>query len=130
VSTLIILALIFGAITAMLANRYERSGCAWFALGFFFGPFALIALLIESHKHVCSHCRSGISQYARICPHCRSELPGVSIDPDKMLPASTVPKGEILNMEDRPNPSDNVAKMVLILIGAILALVLLVKWLA
>lgn len=46
----LIFALICGILTAVLANHKGRSVVGWFFLGFFFGIFGLIAILVGSNK--------------------------------------------------------------------------------
>ena len=45
-----VIAIIFGVVCALIGNSKGRNPIAWFLLGFFFGLFALIAVLICTNK--------------------------------------------------------------------------------
>ena len=71
----LVLWLIFGITSAVIANSKGRSGCGWFALGILFGPFGLIvAFLPDTEKagttKKCPDCAEIIKAEARVCKHC------------------------------------------------------------
>ncbi len=81
---LLIIELGFAVATAMVASDRGRGKLAWFTLGLFLGPLALvIAYLTEplewkalengTHKK-CSFCAELVKFEARVCRHCGREF--------------------------------------------------------
>lgn len=62
--------ILFGAATAVVASNKGRNGCGWFILGVLLGPFGLILSLVVSKD------RSAVEQNAlrsgemKKCPQC------------------------------------------------------------
>lgn len=91
---------LFGIGAVLAAANKGRSGCAWFALGLFLGPFGLLfALLvpkieppvppplaggdprqfIEEETKICPQCAETIKFAAKKCRHC-----GAAFDPEEV----------------------------------------------
>lgn len=80
----ILVLILFGFLTALVAAKKGRSGCAWYILGFVLGPFGLVASLvvsadeevveadaIESGKSIkCPQCAELIKAEAKVCRYC------------------------------------------------------------
>lgn len=97
---LLIVWLAFGVLCAFAAPGRGRSGAAWFFLGFLFGPFALIAILLMPNLKAeaaqeqvrtpapvasrpadvrpCPHCAEDIKKAARVCKHCGRDVEPVN----------------------------------------------------
>ena len=72
----IVLCVIFGAITGTIADVKGYNGKAW-AIGGFLSP--IIALLIivftpAANQRLCQFCKSDIATDATVCPKCRKDL--------------------------------------------------------
>lgn len=69
-------ALVFGALTAMIAAGKHRNLIAWFAGGlwFLFIAFLAVIFLPKLHDALCPTCRKGVDAKASVCPHCRTRL--------------------------------------------------------
>jgi hypothetical protein len=73
---------------AYIASGKGRSGCGFFALGMFLGPFGIIvaALFSPTPEKIeadglesgelghCPSCRETVRMGATICPHCRTGI--------------------------------------------------------
>jgi len=73
---LLILWFLFGLAAALIANAKGRSGCGWFALGFFLGPFGLIVALLPSReqKEQQLALKRGVAGDYRKCPFCAEPI--------------------------------------------------------
>jgi hypothetical protein len=65
----------FGAVTAFAAARKNKPVIWWFIVGVLFGPFGLVAALLQSpyspKTHmVCPDCAEFVLLDARVCKHC------------------------------------------------------------
>lgn len=79
--------LVTAGVAASIASSKGRGGCAWFGLGFLFGPIAvLLALILPADQGEierrrvtagtairCRHCQELVSPKATRCPHCQGE---------------------------------------------------------
>ncbi|HMA18192.1 MAG TPA: zinc ribbon domain-containing protein [Thermoanaerobaculia bacterium] len=92
--------LLFGIVSAIIAKKKGRSGCAWFFLGVLLGPFGLILAFAASSERepatppsrsrsprTCPSCGEPISREAAACPACeekasrtRTASPGPTVD--------------------------------------------------
>ncbi len=80
--------IICGVISAIVAGNKGRSGCAWFAMGIMLGPLGLIwALVMPSNRagleeqaiesgqyRKCPYCTELVRSEAVKCRYCGSEL--------------------------------------------------------
>lgn len=88
IESLLLIWLLFGAVTAVVASNKGRSGCAWFFVGFLLGPIGLIISLVVSRDQEsieaekiaggeyrrCEHCAELIRSEAVKCRFCGSEV--------------------------------------------------------
>ncbi len=78
---LLIVFVIFTALSGWLAAKQDRNWTLWAVLGFITGPFALLVLIIASafgNGKVCPFCRKRIDRQASKCPYCQSVLEPVA----------------------------------------------------
>lgn len=62
--------LLFGIVTAVVAGNKGRNGCGWFAVGVLLGPFGLILALVVSKNQEAADERAVQSGEMKKCPHC------------------------------------------------------------
>lgn len=88
--------LLFGIVSAVVAKKKGRSGCAWFALGVLLGPFGLILAFAASPQRGPLTDRPEPSQ--KKCPSCgelirREEVRCRSCEEKASRPRISVPPG-------------------------------------
>lgn len=87
--TLVVIWLLFGVASAMVANSKGRSGAGFFFLGVLLGPIGLLGAAVSSRDtgrnvkaglqsgqlRTCPFCAEAINSLAVICPNCRQSVP-------------------------------------------------------
>ncbi len=66
----LIIWLMFGIVSAVVASNKGRSGCGWFALGVLLGPFGFILALVVPKKQEVVEKESVQSGSMKKCPYC------------------------------------------------------------
>lgn len=76
---LLVIWLAFAAICAVVAENRGHNRTSWLILGFFFGVFALIGLLLQPPGHhgqkTCPRCAELVKSEASVCRFCGHEFP-------------------------------------------------------
>jgi hypothetical protein len=66
----IIIWILFGIVSAVVATNKGNNGCDWFALGFLLGPFGLILALVVSGDKEIAEKKAIESGGMKKCPYC------------------------------------------------------------
>lgn len=67
---IVIVWLLFGVASGIVASNKGRSGCGFFALGILFGPFGLLFALIASSDRRQVEPAAVIQRTLKVCPAC------------------------------------------------------------
>jgi hypothetical protein len=71
----LLLASLFGGLSAFIAKQRGASPGKWFILGMVFGIFGFACSFMSSSGRRCPHCRSAVRSDATVCPACHADLP-------------------------------------------------------
>ncbi|MGH2959649.1 MAG: zinc ribbon domain-containing protein [Solirubrobacterales bacterium] len=96
--------LVFAGICGLIAENRGHTRGLWIVLGFVFGVFALVGILLlpkgEHGNKTCPDCAETIKAEARICRHCGHEFPDAqSIQAQRVVEAphpSGLPRSDSL----------------------------------
>lgn len=75
--------IIFGLLTAGIANSRGENAAGWFIGGALFGPLAVLYAYFRAGL-ACPHCRSRVPYDASVCPKCQRDLPA-DTSPDPIM---------------------------------------------
>lgn len=67
---ILIIWLLFGIVSTVIASNKGRSGCGWFLLGVLLGPFGLILALVVSKNQAVVERDALKAGDMKKCPHC------------------------------------------------------------
>lgn len=70
----VLIGVVCGIANIFIAKQKGRSEVGWFLLGFVFGVFGTIALLIVKPIKRCDHCKGKVPVDAVKCKHCGTDL--------------------------------------------------------
>lgn len=66
----VVIWLLFGMVSAVVATNKGRSGCGWFVLGVLLGPFGLILALVVSPNRPVVEAQAVRERDMKKCPYC------------------------------------------------------------
>ena len=77
--SLIIVSVVFAAVTAIIAYGKGRSAIGWFIAGLLVGPFALVVALLpavpkDGRYRLCPACSEVVPESATLCRYCNTQL--------------------------------------------------------
>ena len=77
--TYLVIALLFGVATAIIARAKGSSTWMWFAIGSVTGPIGLIAVILSRRENSeperrCPRCHKTLKLYVQVCPRCGEDL--------------------------------------------------------
>ena len=78
-SMYILVAILFGVVSAVIARSKGRTAIGWFLVGLIIGPFSLIVAVLPVRPQdgrfiECPACCEVIQTEAKICHHCGSQI--------------------------------------------------------
>lgn len=79
--TYVIIWVLCGFASAMVASSKGRSASGWFFMGLIFGPFGILFALFsgkegpDENEKKCPFCAEFVKREAVVCKHCGKELP-------------------------------------------------------
>ena len=78
-SMYVVVAIVFGVVSGIVARSKGRSSLGWFVAGLLIGPFALVVAVLpakpkEGRLIQCPACLEVIRDEARVCRHCGSQV--------------------------------------------------------
>lgn len=76
---LLVVAIMFGMMAAVIATEKGRSAIGWFLTGFLVGPFSLAVLALPRKQRVgrfveCPACLEVVREEASVCRYCGTEF--------------------------------------------------------
>jgi len=132
---LIVQAILFGALSSIVAKQKNRDPAGWFFLGLILGVFGFIASLIveeepdkqsdagafdpEEHDKKCPDCAERIKLEARVCRYCGHEFPEEDVR-EKVRNVSKAVKRQEVSETEGENKNNSVKRDMIVL--ALLAL--------
>ena len=84
----VVISILFGIATAVVADNRGASGPLWFCLGMLLGPISLLVAFTRGRR--CPDCASRISLRAKVCPKCRASLHPIKKPPQAELDKETL----------------------------------------
>ena len=83
-----VISILFGIVTAVVADNRGASGLLWFCLGMLLGPIGLVLAFTCGRR--CPDCASRINLRAKVCPRCRASLHPIKKPPQAELDEETL----------------------------------------